>query len=98
MSSCERHDIADSKSDEEIYKIRNLVQIVTQRLTIQGVVWNDPDMGPKYKDEHKERIEGWLLEGSIKAPMEVVQGIEKGPEGLVRILKGEDFGKIALKV
>jgi NADPH-dependent curcumin reductase CurA len=87
-----------SKSDEEIYKVKNLMQIVTQRLTIRGFVWNDPDMGPKYRDEHKERIEGWLLEGSIKAPMDIVERIEKGPEGLVRMLKGENFGKVVLAV
>jgi NADPH-dependent curcumin reductase CurA len=39
-----------------------------------------------------------VLEGSIKAPMDIVEGIEKGPEGLVRMLKGENFGKVVLAV
>jgi NADPH-dependent curcumin reductase CurA len=85
-----------SKSDDEIYKIKNLMQIVTQRLTIQGFVWNDPHMGPKYASEHRLKMEQWLLNESFKAPMDIIEGIENGPEGLVRMLKGENFGKSIL--
>jgi NADPH-dependent curcumin reductase CurA len=84
------------KSDDEIYKIKNLMQIVTRRLKVEGFVWNDPHMGPKYALEHQGNVEKWLLDGSVKTPMHVVTGIERGPEELVSFLKGNVFGKSVL--
>jgi NADPH-dependent curcumin reductase CurA len=85
-----------SKSREDQYNVRSLMEIVTSRLTIQGFVWNDPDMGPKYASEHQKNLQEWLHEGSIKASIDVTDGIDQGGKGLVRMLTGKNFGKAVL--
>ena len=40
----------------------------------------------------------WLKEGKIKTREEVVAGIDKAPDALVRMWKGEKFGKMVIKV
>jgi len=85
-----------SKSREDQYNVRSLMEIVTSKLTIQGFVWNDPDMGPKYASEHQKNLQEWLHEGSIKASIDVTDGIDQGGKGLVRMLTGKNFGKAVL--
>ena len=87
-----------SKSDEEIYKVKNLMNIVTARLTIQGFVWKDPNMGPKYAEKHRGNVEKWLLDGSFKTITERTEGMNNAAEGLVRMLEGKIFGKAILFV
>jgi len=87
-----------SKPASEIYSVKNLMTIVTSQLNIQGFYWNAPDMGPKYKEEHQEKVQRWLREGSLKAKMDVTEGIENAAEGLVRMLEGRNFGKAVLKI
>lgn len=80
------------------YPHRNLQRIFEKRLTLRGFIVGDQDMGPKYAKEHQENVQKWLKEGSLKASMHVVKGIEKGPEGLVDMLEGRNFGKTVLEV
>jgi NADPH-dependent curcumin reductase CurA len=84
------------KPEKEIYKVKNLMQIVTLRLKVEGFVWSDPHMGPKHAIEHRNNVEQWLLDGSLKAPLHIVAGIERGPEELASFLRGNVFGKSLL--
>jgi hypothetical protein len=40
----------------------------------------------------------WLAEGRIKAREDVVDGLETFPETLLKLFKGENFGKLVLRV
>jgi len=87
-----------NKSGEDRYPIRNLTQIIGKRLVVRGFIVGDPDMGPKYSEEHQQNCQKWLKEGSLKANMHVVQGIENGPDGLVGLFEGRNFGKAVLEI
>jgi len=87
-----------SKTESELYKVKTLMEIVTSQLTVQGFVWNAPDMGPKYAAEHRENVEKWLEDGSLEALVDVTKGIDNAAEGLVRMLDGRNFGKAILEV
>lgn len=80
------------------YPIKNLMQVVAKRLKIQGFIVGDANMGPKYTKEHQENLQKWIHEGSFKAKMHVTEGIENAAEGLVGMLKGENFGKAVLRI
>ena len=72
--------------------------VVGKRLTIRGFIVFDPDMGPKYKDDHQKNMQRWIKDGSLTVKMSVTDGIDHAAEGLVGMLKGENFGKAVLKI
>lgn len=87
-----------SLPDSEKYGVKNLMQIVAKRLTMRGFIVSDQNMGPKYAEEHQRNIAAWLKDGSFKAKIHEIDGIEKSAEGFVGMLRGENFGKAVLKV
>ncbi len=54
------------------------------------------DYAPRYA-EGVQAIAGWLADGSIKAREDVVVGLETFPETLLKLFRGENFGKLVLK-
>ncbi|KAL2151664.1 hypothetical protein VTH82DRAFT_6762 [Thermothelomyces myriococcoides] len=83
---------------EKLYGVKNLFQVVAKRLTMRGFIVGDPGFGDKYARDHQERLQQWLAEGSVKAKLHVVDGIDNAAEGLVGIFEGKNFGKAVLKV
>lgn len=72
--------------------------MVGKRIRIRGFIVTDPGMGPKYREEHQKNVQRWIKDGEIKIQMEVTDGIDNAAEGLVGMLKGDNFGKAVLKV
>ena len=87
----------NSKPDE-LYPIRNLMQVVGKRLRIQGFIVGDPNMGPKYFRKHQEKLQKWIHDGSFKAVCSVTEGIDNAVEGFLGMLSGKNFGKAVLQV
>lgn len=82
----------------EKYGIKNLTHMFGKLLTFRGFLVGSPDFGPKWTEEHQEKMGKWIAEGSFKATYSVTDGIDNGPEGLVGMLNGENFGKAVLKI
>ncbi|KAI9725149.1 MAG: hypothetical protein M1828_003491 [Chrysothrix sp. TS-e1954] len=80
------------------FRLGSLTQIVQKRLTIRGFVVRDPDMGPKYREEHARNLARWIREGKVKARSSTTAGIDAAGEGFVGMLRGENFGKAVLDV
>lgn len=40
----------------------------------------------------------WVSQGPVKAPEDVVSGLENAPEAFIGMLHGKNFGKLAVKV
>lgn len=87
-----------SLKPEETYGIKNMGLVVAQRLVVRGFIVYDEDMGPKYTEEHQRNVQKWIADGEITIKMSVTEGIENSAEGLVGMLKGENFGKAVLKI
>jgi len=83
---------------EELYPIRNLMQVVGKRLTMRGFIVSDANMGPKHAKEHQEKLQKWLSEGSFKSKLSVTEGIDNGIDGFLGMLKGDNFGKAVLQI
>lgn len=82
----------------EQYPIRNLMSVVAKRLTIRGFIVGDENMGPKHAQEHQEKLQKWLSDGTFKATISVTEGIDNGVEGFIGMLEGKNFGKAVLQI
>jgi NADPH-dependent curcumin reductase len=69
--------------------------ILTKRLMIRGfIVW---DFSARYEDFMRE-ASAWVREGRLKYREDVVEGLENAPRALIGLLRGENFGKLLVRV
>ena len=40
----------------------------------------------------------WLQEGRVKYREQVIEGLENAPRGLMGLLRGENFGKLVVRL
>jgi NADPH-dependent curcumin reductase CurA len=69
--------------------------ILTKRLTLRGFIVTD--FAARQGDFLRE-VSAWLREGRIKYREDVVDGIERAPRALIGLLRGENFGKLLVKL
>lgn len=72
--------------------------LIGREITMEGFLVDRPEFGHKYFQEHQEKMQLWLHEGSVKAKVHVTEGIDNAAEGFVGMLAGENFGKAVLKL
>ena len=46
----------------------------------------------------RARLAGWIKEGLLKYKEDIVDGFEKAPEAFIGLLRGDNFGKLLIKV
>jgi NADPH-dependent curcumin reductase CurA len=69
--------------------------ILTKRLTVRGLLVSD---FAALHDDFLRDVSAWLREGRIKVREDVVEGFERAPRALIGLLRGENFGKLLVKV
>ncbi len=74
---------------------RNYLSLLVNRARMEGFVVFD--YAARYP-EAVAAIAGWMAEGKLKAREDVVEGLETFPDTLQRLFRGENFGKLVLKV
>lgn len=69
--------------------------IIQRRLEIKGFIISDhmQSMGEFVRD-----VGGWIKEGKIRYRETVVDGLDNAPKAFMGLLKGENFGKLVVKV
>ncbi len=73
----------------------NLFLAITNRLKLQGFIVGDHyDM----LNEFYASMSEWVGEGRIKWKETVLEGIENAPKAFISLFKGENFGKMLVKV
>jgi NADPH-dependent curcumin reductase len=55
------------------------------------------DFAARYGEAARD-MAGWIREGKLKAREDIVEGFETFPETLLKLFKGENTGKLILKV
>jgi NADPH-dependent curcumin reductase CurA len=73
----------------------NYMALLVDRARMQGFVVFD------YSDRYAEaalEMARWMYEGKLKSREDVVEGLERFPEALLRLFRGENFGKLVIKV
>jgi len=73
----------------------NYLSLLVNRARMQGMVVFD--YADRYGEAARE-MAGWMKEGKLKHREHVVEGLESFPERLMMLFRGENFGKLILKV
>lgn len=75
--------------------IRGLVLAVGKQLRLEGfIVSSHFDMMPAFVKE----LSGWVAEGKLTWRETVVEGVERAPEAFLKLFKGENLGKMLVKL
>ena len=69
--------------------------ILTKRLTFRGFIVSD--FAGRYGDFMRD-VTAWVGEGRVKYREDVVEGLENAPRALIGLLRGENFGKMLVRV
>jgi NADPH-dependent curcumin reductase CurA len=70
-------------------------QILTRHLTVRGFIQHDfIALYPQFLRE----MGGWLADGKIRWREDLVEGLENAPRALIGLLRGENFGKVVVKL
>jgi NADPH-dependent curcumin reductase CurA len=73
----------------------NLFQAVANDLTLRGF------RGSSYADampEMQRTVGGWLRDGRLRYRETIVEGLERAPEALVKLLGGATIGKTLVRI
>ena len=73
----------------------NYLSLLVNRATMTGIVVGDyfPRAGEAVRE-----MAGWVAAGKLKTREDVVEGLETFPQALMKLFKGENNGKLVLKV
>lgn len=69
--------------------------ILTKRLTVRGLLVTD---FAAMHDDFQRDVSGWLKDGRIKYREDIVEGFENASRALIGLLRGENFGKLLVRV
>ena len=70
--------------------------LLIKRIKMQGFIVFD-DYGHRY-NEFSEQMAKWLIAGDIKYKEQVVEGLENSVNAFIGLLKGDNFGKLVVRV
>ncbi len=70
--------------------------ILRKRMTLRGFIVFD-DFGHLY-DEFAGQMQQWVQEGKVKYREDMTEGLENAPAAFSGMLKGENFGKVVVKI
>ena len=74
----------------------NYMSLLVNRASMTGMVVFD--YADRYPEAMREMV-GWYQAGKLKTKEQIVEGgVEKFPEALLMLFKGENLGKLVLKV
>jgi len=74
---------------------RNYMSLLTNRAMMKGMLVMD------YVDRYPQAVAemtAWMAAGKLKSREDIVEGLATFPETLTKLFKGENFGKLMLKV
>lgn len=87
--------ISQYNNTEPVKGPANYLSLLVNRARMEGIVVFD--YAPRYK-EAAMQLGQWLQEGKMVSREHVEEGIDDFPEVLAKLFKGENFGKLVLKV
>ncbi|WP_018223292.1 NADP-dependent oxidoreductase [Salinispora pacifica] len=87
--------IAQYNATEPPAAPRNLAMIISKRLTLRGFIVSDyGQLGEQFVQE----VGGWLRDGKLSYDETMIDGIENAPAAFLGMLRGENLGKMLVRV
>jgi NADPH-dependent curcumin reductase CurA len=87
--------ISEYESTGPAHGIRNLFQATANNLTLRG--FRGSAYQHRLADVSRE-LGGWLAEGRLNYTETIIDGLERAPEALMRVLSGNTTGKALVRV
>ena len=87
--------ISQYNLDEPEMGPRNTWSLITNQARMEGFLVFQ--FAHRY-EEGRERIAGWLREGRIRYREDVVEGLQNAPRAFIGMMRGENFGKLLVRV
>ncbi|MFI6329522.1 NADP-dependent oxidoreductase [Micromonospora chersina] len=87
--------IAQYNATEPPAAPRNLALLIGKRLTLRGFMVGDHG---HLREQFVQEMAGWLRDGRISYDETVVDGIERAPEAFLGLLRGENLGKMLVRL
>jgi len=87
--------ISQYNNKEAVKGPANYLSLLVNRARMEGFVVMD--YAARFAAAGQE-MAGWLATGQLKSKEDIVEGLETFPETLMKLFKGENFGKLVLKV
>lgn len=87
--------ISQYNASDSLKGPRNYMALLVNRARMEGFVVFD------YAERFGEAVRdmaGWMAAGKLKAREDVVDGLETFPDTLLKLFRGENFGKLLIKV
>jgi NADPH-dependent curcumin reductase len=87
--------ISQYNNPEKIQGPKNYLSLLVNRATLKGFIVFD------FADHYMEaatQMAGWLLGGKLKSREDIVDGLQTFPDTFLKLFKGENFGKLLIKV
>ncbi|PIA19393.1 NAD(P)-binding protein [Coemansia reversa NRRL 1564] len=82
---------------ENAHHIKNLMYVVMKKVTMYGFIVTDYYTTPVYP-EFVQTVSAMLKDKKIQYKIDEVAGLENGPQALLGVLEGKNFGKRIIKV
>ncbi len=70
-------------------------QVLSKRFHIQGFIQFDYE---EQRPDFYRDMAQWIREGRVKYREDIIDGLERAPEGLIGLLQGKNFGKLIVRV
>jgi hypothetical protein len=77
------------------YGVKSWRSILVNRIRVQGMIVFD------WRDRYGEALEvliRYYAQGRLKTRESVLEGLERAPQGLIAMMKGQNFGKQLVKL
>ena len=75
--------------------VKGLIQAVGKQLRLEGfIVSSHQDMAPAFLKD----MSAWIGAGKIKWKETVEEGVDKAPDAFLKLFKGENLGKMLVKL
>ncbi|SCF01078.1 NADP-dependent oxidoreductase [Micromonospora chokoriensis] len=87
--------IAQYNATEPPAAPRNLALVIGKRLTLRGFLVNDHN---DVRSAFVSDVAGWLRDGTLSYDETIVDGIENAPAAFLGLLRGENLGKMLVRV
>ena len=88
--------ISEYNVTEKPYALRNVVLLVVRRARMQGFIYFD------YRDKWPAMLKdlaAWRADGRISVPDDIVEGgVQAFPDTLLRLFRGENLGKLMIRI
>ena len=87
--------VANYNSQNDPYPIRNLWQVLVNRITMRGfLAYEAMDM----LHEAEDALADWVRHGKLVATENVSTGLETAPDAFIRLMSGQTQGKTLVRI